>query len=693
MLSFILGMPPAAFARQAFYTSARRPQRTAPPPRFIVRHAFVRPMPRPVYSIGNPRSGDFGSSTGWTGRPQHLSAHRMRTWAPTRGAYTSPAISNRITEQRTAPPITVGSVMPSIPGRPQFTPIKPTSMTSPNNPLPVSSTPRFGTSTPTITTTTRANPVYTFQPTYYGMVEVLQNGRPVATAPPQQAATLYGYTGPTALPWSVPAAASPGSSAAPQVTSTPPPIRTNIANGNSAVSRLPVHTASDYAFQPAADGMVQVSQNGRVIAYTTPQNATAQYGYTGPATIPSMPTVTPPAVSTVPSRMVASTLSPSAAPAQNTSRPAGTPITLGNGDLVYITPAGTYVDRNGNPLSHATIAKDTPGSPSIYATAPPVTRSTTSNLAPSSSSVPTAAVTSPHTTTTTPAISPPSKPANIVGMRPQTLGNGDLIYISNSGEFYDQYGNPLSPARVAAATPGSPSIYSNPSPKPDALATGGPANALTLTPPAMPSYKPSMAIAGPTTPPVYAPASSRTPRSAGSTLSTALAPPPSSYEVSTKPIPTTISAAINAGLIPAADFHSGYVYSRAMHLTPTPDNPFPQQQCAILVQTLDPAVKGTGSWRAQGPAVGPTNPNLQPGTPIATLVNNSYPSSGYLDQSKGIKEHSAIFMGYIYDQTTGNIVGMNILSQSQGSTASITSRTFSKEIYSYYPISDSPVPN
>jgi len=67
-------------------------------------------------------------------------------------------------------------------------------------------------------------------------------------------------------------------------------------------------------------------------------------------------------------------------------------------------------------------------------------------------------------------------------------------------------------------------------------------------------------------------------------------------------------------------------------------------------------------------------------------MNNSYPQSGYFDETLGVKgeAHSAIFMGYTYDD--GKITGMNIFDQYQGHPASIESRSFGDELYTYYPI-------
>ena len=53
------------------------------------------------------------------------------------------------------------------------------------------------------------------------------------------------------------------------------------------------------------------------------------------------------------------------------------------------------------------------------------------------------------------------------GMTAMTLGNGDAVYVNSSGYFFDRSGNRLSNATVAAAKPGSPSIYTSPPPIPN----------------------------------------------------------------------------------------------------------------------------------------------------------------------------------------------------------------------------------
>jgi hypothetical protein len=126
---------------------------------------------------------------------------------------------------------------------------------------------------------------------------------------------------------------------------------------------------------------------------------------------------------------------------------------------------------------------------------------------------------------------------------------------------------------------------------------------------------------------------------------------------------------------------NGYIYPKNSNLTYAG-----QQQCAVLVQALVPIVGLTGSWSAHGPPVGAANPTLTPGTPIATLVNNQYPSSGYFNPALGTQgeAHSGIFLGYV--QNGNSIVGMNMLSQSAGNPAGVQQRLFQNEIYNYYPI-------
>jgi hypothetical protein len=92
---------------------------------------------------------------------------------------------------------------------------------------------------------------------------------------------------------------------------------------------------------------------------------------------------------------------------------------------------------------------------------------------------------------------------------------------------------------------------------------------------------------------------------------------------------------------------TGYTFNAAGFIN---INGNPSNQCAILVQALDPNVGLTGSWNIttgthfqvdlKGAATSAgfnTNLATAVGTPIATFVNGTYP---------GTNEHAAIFLGY-----------------------------------------------
>jgi len=207
-----------------------------------------------------------------------------------------------------------------------------------------------------------ASPTYTFAPTAYGTVQVLQNGRIITTTTPQSATQNYGYQIPRAQqsvqPASPPSPVVSSSSPAPAVkptasqvpslatspgpsTSAPTPqASTSIftAAPPIAVQSTPLHAPSPppqaaspiYTFVPTAYGTVQVSQNGKIIATATPQLAAQQYGYQIPGAqqpVQPVPLVSPVVSSSSPAPAVKPTASqvPSLATSPGPSTSAPTP--------------------------------------------------------------------------------------------------------------------------------------------------------------------------------------------------------------------------------------------------------------------------------------------------------------------------------------------------------------------------------
>jgi len=151
-------------------------------------------------------------------------------------------------------------------------------------------------------------------------------------------------------------------------------------------------------------------------------------------------------------------ITPSTVPGSSISQGASTgnktPVTLGNGDTVYIDHSGSAFDKFGNPISNATIAAAKPGTPSIYS-------NNTTLPAPVNSSPPIPTKTAPQVAPTVVPAAPAVISTKVVGMTPVTLGNGDTVYVDHAGSAFDKFGNSISNATIAAAKPGAPSIYNN----------------------------------------------------------------------------------------------------------------------------------------------------------------------------------------------------------------------------------------
>jgi hypothetical protein len=124
------------------------------------------------------------------------------------------------------------------------------------------------------------------------------------------------------------------------------------------------------------------------------------------------------------------------------------------------------------------------------------------------------------------------------------------------------------------------------------------------------------------------------------------------------------------------------------------------QQCAVLVETLVPAIgvtdttanidSGNKTWTEQldssgaSETIDPANglyPDIPAGTPIATFdANGVYTGDAFSD---GNLQHAAIFLGYSVNTATGKIDGMFILDQYPGKPAGVRFRPFDSKSYPY----------
>ncbi len=146
---------------------------------------------------------------------------------------------------------------------------------------------------------------------------------------------------------------------------------------------------SAYTFTPTQYGTIQIAQNGKIIATTTPQLATQQYGYQAPNTqTPSLkatqtPT-TPPIAVTAPSQSVphsATTGTPAAsATAVDVGRPAPLPEVIAH--PIYSTAPNA---TSGTPLPTPSASPNTGPVPSTAATSQPMSSPFSQSPAPAQS--------------------------------------------------------------------------------------------------------------------------------------------------------------------------------------------------------------------------------------------------------------------------------------------------------------------
>jgi surface antigen len=217
--------------------------------------------------------------------------------------------------------------------------------------------------------------IYSFQPTPTGNIQISQGGKIISTATPQYAATAYGYKAPptssgSTSTWFGGTAAVPGSSSQLQPAS---PAAQQPARPQTTIQpvvvpapvNIPLQSSSGgYSFQPNPSGTIQVSQGGKIIATTTPQNATTTYGYKTSTTTSASPPMsswfsgaatgtTSSPVQKSPSNLVSPSPVPfpqAAANSQSVSQPPGT-----GGYTFQTTSSGTIqVSQAGKIISTTT---------------------------------------------------------------------------------------------------------------------------------------------------------------------------------------------------------------------------------------------------------------------------------------------------------------------------------------------------
>jgi len=182
-----------------------------------------------------------------------------------------------------------------------------------------------------------------------------------------------------------------------------------------------------YTFQPTQYGTVQVYKNGSLISTTTPQNAALNYGYSGAAAANA-------------SLGPAPWQQPLASAPQSNSLP---------------QPVGQTTGPSITPAVPPPSVQTSVGSPSwVQSPPPPSAAAQSSPPSQGQSAIPARPQSSAAAATNSSATS-----ASVAGMTPIVLGNGDQIYVSKAGQFYDQNGNTISSQTVAAAKPGTTSIY------------------------------------------------------------------------------------------------------------------------------------------------------------------------------------------------------------------------------------------
>ncbi|MBI3676242.1 MAG: BPSL0067 family protein [Proteobacteria bacterium] len=171
-------------------------------------------------------------------------------------------------------------------------------------------------------------------------------------------------------------------------------------------------------------------------------------------------------------------------------------------------------------------------------------------------------------------------------------------------------------------------------------------------------------------------------------------PIPTSPGLTSNPGPSFNSPAPNANITSQQEAESwaskwisatrdtqGYVYPAG-----TPQDL--RHECVALVKQYTSTENiGSSSWRP-GTRLDPANPpNISPGTPVATFN----PDGTYADPKTGLLEngklgHTAIFIGYYEDASTGAITGMWVIDQYSvkgGKPAGVSLKLFSdKTAYS-----------
>lgn len=257
-------------------------------------------------------------------------------------------------------------------------------------------------------------------------------------APPSPTQTLPG--GKQNSPGSRPGAAPPATVAMPRVPAPSSPASGPAQQSSQKVAPTPtaavnpaLATASRQPVQPAVP--VTLPSATHTVAGSTPRSAVSAPSAgtsVGTATAPSTgmavaaaPTpvrtpVTPVATNSVGSGtntnpatlnpvpantgLTTNTTANAAAPSKVTGM---TPVTLGNGDQVYMNSAGSWFDRNGNSITNATIAAAQPRTPSIYRAAQTGSYPNTPPAAPQEANPQ-----KPTLPTTTAVLAPQTQPAS-----------------------------------------------------------------------------------------------------------------------------------------------------------------------------------------------------------------------------------------------------------------------------------------
>jgi hypothetical protein len=159
--------------------------------------------------------------------------------------------------------------------------------------------------------------------------------------------------------------------------------------------------------------------------------------------------------------------------------------------------------------------------------------------------------------------------------------------------------------------------------------------------------------------------------------------PASTLDVSPQ-VKNTIQTLSASGRLNLANATSsnGYIYPRTLASKPAKQ----QEQCVELV-TATTNLGPASNWRASSTSISPyvagNHPDIASGTPIATFESNGkYPAATgdmgtpRLDgKTSNTSSHAAIFVDYIKDPQ-GNVIGMQILSQSEHHPTSVEDKYF-----------------